>query len=222
MDHRHPGGTDIDPLPHRQRRHLGSQVWKLRGRLLQAAHDRIGALHKAVLDPCGIGTAAPGRLARRTKFGFDIAPGGCPAEHTLVDTLEEHRIDIEPVEITVEHQVGRTRLCFKRAQYRVEGQLIPIESPHDIEDFTRDRRRGGEHRGGIPVVQGTTAAWPFMHSVHSLPSTGRCRGVSVLPRQEHVLQVYALWNSFHTRENLPLRHTVAFELIGNDDAWHVP
>jgi hypothetical protein len=47
---------------------------------------------------------------------------------------------------------------------------LPYPPPR--QDLTRDLRRDGEDRGGIPVVQKTTAAWPFMHGVRSFPQRG--------------------------------------------------
>src|SRR5262249_4842736 len=79
-----------------------------------------------------------------------------------------------------------------RGQHGVDRQRVPRDTAHNRADVARALRWGGAHRGGIPGVQGTPAAWCFRHHLGSFAR--RCRTTSARPLREQVLEVYTSWD----------------------------
>jgi hypothetical protein len=85
------------------------------------------------------------------KLGFDITAESDLAQHAAVDRLEAGGIDVEPVEVSVEHQQGRVRLTRGESGDLIERRQIAVKPADDINCFGNQLRRARKIRRRIAV-----------------------------------------------------------------------
>jgi hypothetical protein len=93
-----------------------------------------GAVDHVVVDVGGIGAATPGGLVLGGQLGFHVAFDGVVGQDRLADCAEVVGVDVQPMEVAVEHDRRRAAgLLLGPLEHGREGGGVAVQAADDIE-----------------------------------------------------------------------------------------
>jgi hypothetical protein len=110
------------------------QLGELPGGGAEPGDDLIGAVDHVVADVIGIGAATPGGLVLGGQLGFHVALDGVVGQDRLADRAEVVGVDVQPMEVAVEHDRRRAvGLLVGPLEHGREGSGVAVQAADDIE-----------------------------------------------------------------------------------------
>ena len=127
--------ADLCDRIHRQHGYRRGQWRKGPRRSAQRAHDLVGALDVGVIDVIRIRASTAGITRTDRQLSFHIAAQRDVFQYFDVDGFKGDRIDVEPVEITVEYQRRLDRFGRCQCQNRCQRRYVAVKTADDVNRF---------------------------------------------------------------------------------------
>ena len=141
------------------------------GNPLKPLHDKVRPLHYALIDKIRVGATASGTGTGIRQLEIHIPETDRVIQHPVIDGSEQAIAGVEPVEVTIEHQLHPVPLTLLRQRHLldfIEGPGIPVKPSNDIQHVLGNRAGILAKRfGRVPVRQRTAAA--FAHRLRPPP-----------------------------------------------------
>jgi hypothetical protein len=145
--------------------HPPHQLWEPSRGPPQPGDDLVGAVDDVVTHVVGIGAAAAGVLVGG-ELGLHVALGGVVGQDGLADGVEVVGVDVQPVEVPVEHDRRRPAgFALGPLQHLPQGDQVAVQTADHVQGVGLQPRRLGERLRPVPVAQRAGAS----AHVHALP-----------------------------------------------------
>jgi hypothetical protein len=134
--------ADLGRQRHRQRRERFALP--VAGRKAQPSEDAVRALDHRVADPGRVGAAAAGVVGVvGGQLGLDVAAQRVVREHGALHPVEDFRVDVEPVEVAVEHQPLAAAFAVEEFEHALQRVLAAVQPADDVQHLQSRSASGG-------------------------------------------------------------------------------
>ena len=141
MDDGDTQAADVCRQRHRQCGEACAQFREFPCCFAQPRLDGVGTFDIGVADAVRVAATAAGIVVIAGQFSFDVAAYCMVAEHGFIDGRKTGGINVEPVEVTVEHQRGRRRFGGGQFAYGAQCRLVAVKPADDIQRVGNKIRR---------------------------------------------------------------------------------